>query len=133
MLRRPPSANRTDTFCPYPTLFQSHLETIRDAMGAVVNGGGTGGAARIPLPGVMMAGKTGTAQVRRITMAERGGGVRSNASLTSKLRDHALFQGFAPFDNPRYAIACIIDPGGPRTRIEAAPRDAAATHNIMFE
>lgn len=112
---------------------EEHLVTIRDAMSAVVNGGGTGGAARIPLPGVMMAGKTGTAQVRRITMAERGGGVRSNASLPFKLRDHALFQGFAPFDNPRYAIACIIEHGGHVNRIEDAPMIAADTMTFLFD
>ncbi|MEV5020593.1 penicillin-binding protein 2 [Sphingobium sp. LMA1-1-1.1] len=112
---------------------EEHLVTIRDAMSAVVNGGGTGGAARIPLPGVMMAGKTGTAQVRRITMAERGGGVRSNASLPFKLRDHALFQGFAPFDNPRYAIACIIEHGGHINRIEDAPMIAADTMTFLFD
>ena len=112
---------------------EEHLVTIRDAMSAVVNGGGTGGAARIPLPGVMMAGKTGTAQVRRITMAERGGGVRSNASLPFKLRDHALFQGFAPFDNPRYAIACILEHGGHVNRIEDAPMIAADTMTFLFD
>ena len=112
---------------------EEHLVTIRDAMSAVVNGGGTGGAARIPLPGVMMAGKTGTAQVRRITMAERGGGVRSNASLPFKLRDHALFQGFAPFDNPRYAIACILEHGGHVNRVEDAPMIAADTMTFLFD
>ncbi|WP_022683988.1 penicillin-binding protein 2 [Sphingobium bisphenolivorans] len=112
---------------------EQHLVTIRDAMSAVVNGGGTGGAARINLPGVMMAGKTGTAQVRRITMAERGGGVRSNASLPFKLRDHALFQGFAPFDNPRYAIGCIIEHGGHLNRNEDAPMIAADTLSYLFD
>jgi penicillin-binding protein 2 len=85
------------------------------------------------VPGVMMAGKTGTAQVRRITMAERGGGVRSNASLPFKLRDHALFQGFAPFDNPRYAIACIIEHGGHTNRNEDAPMIAADTMTYLFD
>jgi penicillin-binding protein 2 len=112
---------------------EEHLVTIRDAMSAVVNGGGTGGAARMTVPGVMMAGKTGTAQVRRITMAERGGGVRSNASLPFKLRDHALFQGFAPFDNPRYAIACIIEHGGHTNRNEDAPMIAADTMTYLFD
>lgn len=112
---------------------EEHLVTIRDAMSAVVNGGGTGGAARMSIPGVLMAGKTGTAQVRRITMAERGGGVRSNASLPFKLRDHALFQGFAPFDNPRYAIACIIEHGGHLNRNEDAPMIAADTLSYLFD
>ena len=110
-----------------------HLSVIRDAMSAVVNGGGTGGAARISVPDVMMAGKTGTAQVRRITMAERAGGVRGNAGLPFKLRDHALFQGFAPFDNPRYAVGCIIEHGGHTNRIEDAPMISADVLTYLFD
>jgi penicillin-binding protein 2 len=112
---------------------EDHLVVIRDAMNAVVNGGGTGAAARSSIPGVMIVGKTGTAQVRRITMAERAGGVRGNAGLPLKLRDHALFQGFAPFDNPRYAIACIIEHGGHINRIEDAPMIASDTLSYLFD
>ncbi|WP_311269669.1 penicillin-binding protein 2 [Sphingobium sp. WCS2017Hpa-17] len=112
---------------------EEHLVVIRDAMNAVVNGGGTGGAARSSILGVMVAGKTGTAQVRRITMAERAGGVRGNSSLAFKLRDHALFQGFAPFDNPRYAIACIIEHGGHMIRNEDAPMIASDTLSYLFD
>src|SRR3546814_10245681 len=61
------------------------------------------------VPDVLLAGKTGTAQVRRITMAERAGGVRGDAALPFKLRDHSLFQGFAPANNPRYAASCILE------------------------
>lgn len=110
-----------------------HLAVIRDAMSAVVNGGGTGGAARMNIPGVLIAGKTGTAQVRRITMAERAGGVRGNASLPFKLRDHALFQGFVPFDNPRYAVGCIIEHGGHVNRIEDAPMISSDTLSFLFD
>ncbi|GAA4009957.1 penicillin-binding protein 2 [Sphingomonas humi] len=81
------------------------LEIIRNAMSAVVNGRGTGVASKLPLDGVMMAGKTGTAQVFRLT--ERG-----VANSNWKLRDHALFIAFAPADKPRYAIGCIIEHGG---------------------
>jgi len=59
-----------------------------------------------------MAGKTGTAQVRRISLAERAGGVRSNESLAWKMRDHALFVCFAPTEAPRYACAVIVEHGG---------------------
>ncbi|KEZ14708.1 Penicillin-binding protein 2 [Sphingobium yanoikuyae] len=121
---------------PEPALVgvpEEHLVTIRDAMSAVVNGGGTGGAARMSIPDVLIAGKTGTAQVRRITMAERAGGVRGNAGLPFKLRDHALFQGFAPFDNPRYAIACIIEHGGHTIRNEDAPMIASDTMSYLFD
>jgi penicillin-binding protein 2 len=112
---------------------QEHLDVIHNAMSAVVNGGGTGGAARLPVPGVLIAGKTGTAQVRRITMAERAGGVRGNASLPFKLRDHALFQGFAPYDNPRYAIGTIIEHGGHVNRIQDAPMISADVMSYLFD
>ncbi len=112
---------------------EDHLVIIRDAMSAVVNGGGTGGAARMNIPDVLIAGKTGTAQVRRITMAERAGGVRGNSSLAFKLRDHALFQGFAPFDKPRYAVGCIIEHGGHLIRNEDAPMIASDTLSYLFD
>lgn len=90
-----------------------HLAFIHDAMSGVVNSGyGTASVARLPLPGIKMGGKTGTAQVRRITMAERRRGVLSNAALPWRLRDHSLFIGFAPVDNPRFAISTLVEHGG---------------------
>lgn len=88
-----------------------HLDFVRRAMGGVVERG-TAAASKLPLDSVKMAGKTGTAQVRRITMAERAGGVIANESLAWKMRDHSLFVGFAPVENPRYAAAAIIEHGG---------------------
>ena len=81
-----------------------HLEIVRNAMAAVVNGGGTAVASKLPLAEIQMAGKTGTAQVFKL--GERGH--QSNWAL----RDHALFIAFAPADKPRYAIGCIIEHGG---------------------
>lgn len=112
---------------------QAHLDVIHNAMRDVVNGGGTGGGARLPIPGVLMAGKTGTAQVRRITMAERRGGVRGNASLPFKLRDHALFVGFAPYDNPRYAIATILEHGGHINGLQDSPRISSDVVSYLFD
>jgi len=93
-----------------------HLALVRDAMFGVVNGGGTGGAARLQIQGMSLAAKTGTAQVRRITMAERGSGVLKNASLPFKLRDHALFVCFAPAENPRYAAGIVLEHNGHTVR-----------------
>jgi penicillin-binding protein 2 len=93
-----------------------NLAIIRDAMFGVVNGGGTGGAARLLIPGMSIAAKTGTAQVRRITMAERAGGVLKNAALPFKLRDHALFVCFGPVENPRYAAAIVLEHNGHTVR-----------------
>jgi penicillin-binding protein 2 len=93
-----------------------HLAIIHDAMSAVINDGGTGGAARMQVPGVLMAGKTGTAQVRRITMAERRSGVLKNGQLPFKLRDHALLVCFAPAEKPKYAAAIVLEHNGHTVR-----------------
>jgi penicillin-binding protein 2 len=82
----------------------THLEIVRKAMTAVVNGHGTGVGSKLPLDGVQMAGKTGTAQVFRL-------GSRGHQSNWA-LRDHALFIAFAPAEAPRYAMGCIIEHGG---------------------
>jgi penicillin-binding protein 2 len=74
-----------------------HLRLIQEAMAGVVNeGGGTGGAAR--LPGIIAAGKTGTAQV--VSLGKRGG------------RDHAWFVAFAPLESPQIAMAVLMEHGG---------------------
>jgi penicillin-binding protein 2 len=86
-----------------------NLAFVRDAMTAVVNDGGTAAASKLPLDGILMAGKTGTAQVHNLSASERGG--HYTAALWS-LRDHSLFAGFAPADKPRYAIGCVIEHGG---------------------
>ncbi|MDR6127041.1 penicillin-binding protein 2 [Sphingomonas sp. SORGH_AS802] len=102
--------------------FQSeNLQVAREAMWKVVNGGGTGGAARLLVPGLSLAGKTGTAQVRRITMAERRVGVLKNAQLPFKLRDHALLVCFAPAENPRYACAVVLEHNGHTVRTLDTP------------
>ncbi|HEX7874412.1 MAG TPA: penicillin-binding protein 2 [Sphingobium sp.] len=112
---------------------QENLDLIHAAMRDVINGGGTGGAARLPVKDVLMAGKTGTAQVRRITMAERSRGVRGNASLPFKLRDHALLQCFAPYDKPRYALGCILEHGGHTTRIIDSTTISADIMSYLFD
>ena len=118
-----PSLLARDVRLDVPALpFDSdHLALIREAMWGVVNGGGTGGAARLQIPGVAIAAKTGTAQVRRITMAERASGVLKNGSLPFKLRDHALFVCFAPADNPRYAAGIVLEHNGHTVRTLDTP------------
>jgi penicillin-binding protein 2 len=80
-------------------------------MNAVCNGGGTASRWRITEPGMEMAGKTGTAQVRRITKEERASGVLKDTALPWNLRDHGLFIAFAPVAAPRYALSCIVEHG----------------------
>lgn len=89
-----------------------NLELIKQAMSDVVNRGGTAARSRILDPDMAMAGKTGTAQVRRITMADRRAGRASNKNLPWHLRDHGLFVGYAPVDKPQYAISVVVEHGG---------------------
>jgi penicillin-binding protein 2 len=85
---------------------------VRAGMNAVANEpGGTAYQWRITQPGFEFAGKTGTAQVRKISKEEHDTGVKKNESLPWKLRDHALFIAFAPVSAPRYAAAILMEHG----------------------
>jgi penicillin-binding protein 2 len=98
---------------PALEITEEHLLAVRAGMDAVVNGeNGTAKSSRIVDPTMVMAGKTGTSQVRNISAAERETGVISNDNLPWERRDHALFVGFAPFDAPRYAVAVVVEHGG---------------------
>lgn len=81
------------------------VEYVRKAMSDVVNGPGTAGRARLPIPDVLIAGKTGTAQVVSLSIS-------NGKSGPWKYRDHGLFIFFAPYDNPIYAGAVVIEHGG---------------------
>jgi penicillin-binding protein 2 len=90
-----------------------YLAAVRAGMHEVVNGEhGTAKSSRIVEPTKVMAGKTGTSQVRNISKAEREAGVISNEDLPWNRRDHALFVGYAPYDAPRYAISVVVEHGG---------------------
>jgi len=92
---------------------RSHLDVVTAAMTDVVNSPvGTAFKSRIEDEGMGMGGKTGTVQVRRISKAEREKGVLKNEELPWKERDHALFVGYAPHDNPRYAVSVVVEHGG---------------------
>lgn len=98
----------------------AHMKVIQDGMNAVVNiPGGTAFRSRLPLENASMAGKTGTALVRRISREERARGVLKNNELPWKFRDHALFVGYGPVENPRYSISVIVDHGGGGSRAAA--------------
>ena len=82
-----------------------HVEVIRNAM-IGVNKEGTGARAFAGAEYVA-AGKTGTAQVYSLKGAEyRAAGVKK------ELRDHGLFIAFAPADNPKIALAVLVENGG---------------------
>ncbi len=101
-------------------LKESTLTKIRKGMVAAVNDSdGTAYQSRIIDKKFQFAGKTGTAQVRRITEAEREKGVTKNEDLPWKKRDHALFTGYAPTIKPKYAISVIVEHGGGGSAVAA--------------
>jgi penicillin-binding protein 2 len=77
---------------------------LRQALSGVVNEGGTGGAARIP--GVEVAGKTGTAQ-------------SVNKSDSTKGQDHAWFASFAPAQDPEVVVVVLVERGGKGGQVAA--------------
>jgi penicillin-binding protein 2 len=108
---------------------ERHFEVVREGMRRVVNdAGGTAFRARIAEPGMEMAAKTGTAQVRHISMSEHLSGVRKNQDLPWQQRDHALFVCFAPVGAPRYALSVVVEHGGGGSAV-AGP----IAHDIMLE
>jgi penicillin-binding protein 2 len=126
-------ADQVHLDAPALPVASEHLTAVRQGMWGVVNGGGTGGAARMYVPGVELAAKTGTAQVRRITMAERRSGVLKNGSLPFKLRDHALFVCFAPWDNPRYAAGVVLEHNGHTVRNLDTPMIGRDIMTYLFD
>ncbi|MEL6871991.1 MAG: penicillin-binding protein 2, partial [Pseudomonadota bacterium] len=97
-----------------------HLAAVRKAMRAVVHEPrGTGRRARLEGAGFDVAGKTGTAQVARISS------YRSRRNLPWKYRDHALFVSYFPYDAPRYAVSVVVEHGG------SGKTAAPFAHDIM--
>ena len=97
-----------------------NLAIVQRAMYRAVNRpDGTGYGSSLLINGARMAGKTGTVQVRRISKDERLGGVTPNSELDWHLRDHSLFVGYVPHNNPRYAISVVIEHGGGGAQVAA--------------
>lgn len=97
-----------------------HLDIVMRAMDEVVNHPrGTAGRAKIKEENMQMGGKTGTSQVRRISKAERESGIRKGEDIEWRLRDHALFVGYAPVHKPRFVTAVIVEHGGSGSKAAA--------------
>ncbi len=98
-----------------------HLETVRRTMEMVMEEGGTAHDYARRKSAIRQAGKTGTAQVRRISLAERQaeGGVLDNDELPWASRDHALFVGYAPVENPQIAVSVVVQHGGGGSSVAA--------------
>lgn len=97
-----------------------YFDIVKDGMCAVVNAqGGTARGSYFDFHGQKMCGKTGTSQVRRITLKERETGILKQNEIPWKYRDHALFVGYAPKDNPKYAVAVAVEHGGGGSSVAA--------------
>jgi penicillin-binding protein 2 len=84
-----------------------HLATVTRALeGVVYEVGGTG--ARVRVPGVRVAGKTGTAQVVHLKVTEG----LEDAEIPFKHRDHGWFAAFAPADAPEIVVVALSEHGG---------------------
>ena len=90
---------------------------LRSALVGVVNEGGTGAAAR--LPGVLIAGKTGTAQSVAKSDAARG-------------QDHAWFASFGPAEDPQVVVVVLVERGGKGGQV-AAPIAREIYQSIFLE
>lgn len=97
-----------------------NIEIVKKGMYEVVNSvGGTARRAYFNINGMKMGGKTGTTQVRRISLKERQTGIIKDEDLDWKLRNHALFVGYAPQDLPKYAVAVVVEHGSSGSAVAA--------------
>ncbi|MCA3261604.1 MAG: penicillin-binding protein 2 [Telmatospirillum sp.] len=110
---------------------QPHLALMLRAMRGVTNDPrGTAFRARILDAAYAYGGKTGTSQVRRITEEERRVGLRKPDQVPWRERDHALFVGYGPVEQPRFAISVIVEHGGGGSAV-AAPIARDLLHEAM--
>ena len=104
--------NKPDDY--YTPLYENskNMRIIKDAMfGSTNEVMGTSYRSRIDDPEYQFAGKTGTAQVKKITERERELDLKT-FEIPYEQRDHALYIAFGPYKNPRYALSVIVEHGG---------------------
>ena len=98
----------------YKRLYKNskNIKIVQEAMFASTNElRGTSYKSRIEDPKYQFAGKTGTAQVKRITERDRELDLKT-IDIPYNERDHALYVAFGPYKNPRYAMSIVIEHGG---------------------
>jgi penicillin-binding protein 2 len=106
---------------PYIPLFDDakNIDIIKEAMFSSTNEvSGTSYRSRIDDPKYQFAGKTGTAQVKRISKRERELDLETS-QIPYEQRDHALYVAFGPYKNPRYALSIIVEHGGSGSKAAA--------------
>jgi penicillin-binding protein 2 len=107
-----------------------NIKIINEALVAATNEpGGTSYGSRLNGK-LKFAGKTGTSQVTKLTIKDREDNANPNAR-EYKYRDHSLFAGFGPVEEPKYAVAVVAEHAGPGSRI-AAPI-ASSMFDFLFK
>ena len=104
-------------------LNEKNIKYVMKGLAQVLEQGGTASGSAVNIKGMKMAGKTGTSQVRSISKKERESGVLTNEQLKWSMRNHGLFVGYAPLDNPKYAVCVVTEHSGfssPAARTAAA-------------
>ena len=105
----------------YKKLFrnQENVKFVLEAMFASTNQwNGTSYKSRIEDPKYQFAGKTGTAQVKKITEEQRELDLETS-QIPYDDRDHAWFVAFGPYKNPRYSISVFVEHGGSGSKAAA--------------
>ena len=105
----------------YKILFrnQENIKFVLEAMFASVNEMyGTSYSSRYDNKKYQFAGKTGTAQVKRITERERELDLKID-QIPYEERDHALYVAYGPYEKPRYAVSIIVEHGGSGSSVAA--------------
>ena len=96
-----------------------NIRLVQEAMFSSTNEVlGTSYKSRIEDPRYQFAGKTGTAQVKRITKQDRELDLKT-FEIPYEERDHALYVAFGPYKNPRYAISILVEHGGSGSSVAA--------------
>ncbi len=91
-----------------PVVSKDYLDLIREGMNRVMNeAGGTAYSKRIDQKGFEMAGKTGTSQV----VSKREDEMSSAEKAVNANQNHAIFVGFAPVHDPKYAVSVVVEHG----------------------
>lgn len=107
-----------------------NIKYVMNGLEQVLCPGGTAAGSAINVDGAKMGGKTGTSQVRSISKAERKSGVLTNEQLKWNMRNHGLFVGYAPLNNPKYAVCVITEHSGGSG---SAARTAAAVMRELLK
>ena len=98
---------------------EKNIKIVQEAMFSSTNEiGGTSYRSRIDNPRYQFAGKTGTAQVKRISKRERELDLKID-QIPYNDRDHALYVAYGPYENPRYALSIIVEHGGSGSKAAA--------------